>query len=66
MDKEIKHPTMADPKFFNEAYDYRNIENVGKFRGVGQAGKVGTKMSQSIDAMPPKKTDTAVPRDHRG
>lgn len=66
MDDELKYPTMKDPKFFNEAYDYRNIENAGKYRGVGQAGKVGSRMSNSIDAMPPEKKSRYVPRDHRG
>lgn len=66
MDDELKYPTMKDPKFFNETYDYRNIENAGKYRGVGQAGKVGSRMSNSIDAMPPEKKSRYVPRDHRG
>lgn len=66
MDKEIKYPTLEEPKFFNETYDYRNIENVGKYRGVGQAGKVGLMASQSIEAMPPTKKTIRVPRDHGG
>jgi len=66
MDNEIKYPELTKPKFFNEPYDYRNIENVGKYRGVGEAGKVGLNNSTSIDAMPPKKNEMLVPRDHKG
>ncbi len=66
MDKEIKFPELTKPKFFNDPYDYRNIENVGEYRGVGEAGKVGSTKSTSIDAMPPVKKDMLVPRDHKG
>ena len=66
MDNEIKYPELTKPKFFDEPYDYRNIENVGEYRGVGQAGKIGMRNSTSIDAMPPKKSDMLVPRDHKG
>jgi len=66
MDNEIKHPSLTDPKFFEEAYDYRNIENIGKYRGVGEAGKTGYFRSESIEAMPPKKKTMGVPRDHGG
>jgi len=66
MDNEIKYPELTNPKFFQEPYDYRNIENVGKYRGVGEAGKVGLMNSDSIDAMPPTKKNMKVPRDHKG
>lgn len=66
MDKEIKYPELTEPKFFNEPYDYRNIENVGEYCGVGEAGKVGMRNSTSIDAMPPTKKTMLVPRDHKG
>lgn len=58
---EIKKPTFPEVK-----YDYRNMENAGKFRGVGEAGKVGKYYSNSIDAMPPTKKVERVPRDHNG
>lgn len=60
----IKRPDFSEPN--EPAYDYRNVEDAGKFRGVGTAGKVGKKMSDSVDAMPPKKNCNPVPRDHRG
>jgi len=67
MDSEIKHPKLKRPEFLSEVpYDYRNIENAGPFDGVGERGKVGSKNSTSIDAMPPNKKTTYVPRDHRG
>ena len=63
---EIKKPELRDPAFYRESYDYRNIENAGHYRGIGSAGKVGSKASSSIDAMPPEKKHLAVPRDHKG
>lgn len=69
MEKEIKKPYIKRPDFSepNEpAYDYRNMEDAGKFRGVGEAGKVGSKQSSSLNAMPPEKMKTKVPRDHEG
>lgn len=69
MEKEIKEPCIKRPDFSEPnkpAYDYRNMENAGKFRGVGEAGKVGLKNSNSIDAMPPTKHKMKVPRDHEG
>lgn len=66
MKSEIKKPTLEDPKFFNEAYDYRNIEDAGHFDGVGQAGKTGTRISKSLNAMPDDSTRMQVPRDHKG
>lgn len=62
MDKELKKPTLKDPKFFREPYDYRDVEGAGEYRGVGEAGKVGSKMSTSIDAMPPEKMKMMVAR----
>lgn len=69
MDEEIKKPFIKRPDFSEPnapSYDYRNMEDAGKFRGVGQAGKVGLKNSTSIDAMPPQKKTIKVPRDHEG
>ncbi len=66
MDNEIKYPELTKPKFFNQPYDYRNIENVGEYRGVGEAGKTGLFNSNSIEAMPPKSKAIKVPRDHKG
>ena len=62
-------PTVKRPNFTEAempCYDYRNMENAGKYRGVGQAGKVGLMNGSSIDAMPPTKTINKVPRDHNG
>jgi hypothetical protein len=66
MEEEIKKPELTKPKFFDEPYDYRNIENVGHFDGVGEPGKVGKKTTSSMDAMPPNPNRRYVPRDHRG
>ena len=69
MEKEIKKPYIKRPDFSEPdapAYDYRNMENAGKFRGVGEAGKVGLKNSNSTNAMPPNKSKMKVPRDHEG
>jgi hypothetical protein len=69
MEEEIKKPYIKRPDFSEPdkpAYDYRNMEDAGKFRGVGQAGKVGKKSSDSINAMPPEKKKMKVPRDHEG
>ncbi len=67
MDSEIKKPVLKRPEFLSEVpYDYRNMEKAGPFAGVGERGKVGSKNSTSIDAMPPNKKCIYVPRDHRG
>lgn len=66
MDDEIKHPSMKDPKFFREAFDYRSIENAGQSRGVGDPGKVGLYNCTSYDPMPPDAMKMKVPRDHEG
>jgi hypothetical protein len=69
MENEEKKPFIKGPNFSEAnapAYDYRNMEDAGKYRGVGQAGKVGLKSSTSIDAMPPTKNTKRVPRDHEG
>jgi hypothetical protein len=69
MEKEIKKPYIKRPDFAKPdepAYDYRNMEDAGKFRGVGEAGKVGLRKSTSMDAMPPNKSNRQVPRDHEG
>jgi len=65
----IKKPNIKKPDFSEPdlpAYDYRNMEDAGKYRGVGQAGKVGLRQSTSINAMPPEKGKMKVPRDHEG
>lgn len=66
MKSEIKHPELDRPKFFDEPYDYRNIENAGHFRGVGEAGKTGSRQSTSLNAMPDQPSNMQVPRDHKG
>ena len=70
MDKMVPYEGMDasryGPEFIDLGYDYRNCENAGKFRGVGQAGKIGTRSSESIDAMPPSPRKMKVPRDHCG
>ncbi|CAB4126537.1 hypothetical protein UFOVP80_29 [uncultured Caudovirales phage] len=63
---EIKKPSLTRPEYFDESYDYRNIENVGKFRGIGHSAKVGLHHAESTDAMPPEKMKMKVPRDHEG
>ena len=66
MDEEVKQPELTKPKFVNEPFDYRNIENVGRYRGVGQPGKVGHRFSNDLNAMPPSKKTERAPRDHKG
>ena len=56
--KEIMRPDF--PRY--DCYDFRNVEDAGKYRGVGRAGKVGSRSSESIDAMPPSKEKKPVPR----
>jgi hypothetical protein len=65
MEKEVKKPELDKPSFFREPYDYRNIEYAGQYRGVGERGKVGTKSSSSMDAMPPNPKNMQVPRDFK-
>ncbi len=69
MQPSDERPVIKRPDFteaMEPSYDYRNFENAGKFRGVGQAGKVGLKNGGGIDAMPPNKEKTRVRRDHEG
>lgn len=66
MEDEIKYPEMDKPEFIKVSYDYRNMEDAGKFRGVGMPFKMGSRMSTSIDAAPPEKHIMKVPRDHQG
>ena len=66
MDREIKKPSLDRPKFFDEAFDYRNIEYVGPFCGVGEAGKVGSNKTTSLNPMPDSSGKMYVPRDHNG
>ena len=66
MQPEYEKPVMKKPEFSEPeepCYDYRNIENAGKYRGVGKAGKIGSKMATSIDAMPAESRSKFVPRD---
>lgn len=61
----IKRPDFAEP--YAPCYDYRNMENAGKYRGVGQKGKTGLfTNSKSIDAIPQKTVKSKVRRDHEG
>ena len=60
----IKRPDFTEP--YEPCYDYRNMEDAGKYRGVGQAGKVGLKDGMSIESMPPDSFKKRVPRDHNG
>ncbi len=69
MEEEIKKPYIKRPDFSEPnkpAYDYRNMEDAGKFRGVGEAGKIGLNKATSIYAMPPESSKMQVPRDHEG
>lgn len=66
MHDEIKKPSLDKPKYFNEPYDYRNIENVGYYYGVGDAGKIGSYKPTSINPMPDNAMKMYVPRDHKG
>jgi hypothetical protein len=69
MDNEIKHPFPPfknRPEFLEPAFDYRNKEDAGKFRGVGEAGKIGSHSSESPYAMPKEPMNMRVPRDHGG
>jgi hypothetical protein len=61
----IKRPDFTEANF--PTYDYRNMENAGKFRGVGQPGKTASfKESKTLDAIPQKKVKSKVRRDHEG
>lgn len=69
MQPDYERPTVKRPDFTEAeepTYDYRNMENAGKFRGIGQRGKVGSKGTTSIDTMPPKARNPRVRRDHEG
>lgn len=66
MKSEIKRPTLKEPKFLNEPYDYRNVEWAGHFCGVGEAGKTGSRQSTSTNAMPDQSSNMQVPRDNKG
>lgn len=61
----VKRPDFSEPGF--PTYDYRNMENAGKFRGVGQRGKTGLfNGPESMNAMPPETKKSKVRRDHEG
>lgn len=70
MQPEYEKPTVKRPDFTEPgypSYDYRNMENAGKFRGVGERGKTGHFYGQeSIETMPPNKVKSKVRRDHEG
>lgn len=69
MQPEYEKPVVKRPDFTEAnmpTYDYRNMEKAGKYRGVGQRGKVGLDKSMSIDAMPMKPVKSKVRRDHEG
>lgn len=57
---------LVDPGFIEVKYDDRDIENAGKFRGVGDAAKVGRERCTSYDPMPDKPVCGKVKRDHEG
>lgn len=60
----FKRPDFTEPG--KPCYDYRNMENAGQYRGVGEPAKVGMMNASSIETMPSKPHKCAVPRDHRG
>ena len=60
--KKETQTKVREPKFPNAVFDYRNMEDVGKYRGVGQAGKIGFKQSSGIDPMPSNPSNHPVPR----
>ena len=67
MENEFKHPKIERPDFPKVPYDYRDMENAGKFRGVGQAGKTGAfGSSKDCYAMPHLADIKKVPVDHEG
>lgn len=44
MKKEDDSKRVApSPQFIDCSYDYRNCSYAGKYRGVGEAGKIGTR-----------------------
>jgi hypothetical protein len=55
---------LYEPTFITPAYDDRDIENVGKYRGVGEAGKVGLNNCTSYDPMPSTPKKGQVKRDY--
>jgi len=70
MQPDYEKPVMKRPDFTEAnmpTYDYRNMENAGKFRGVGEAGKTGKfEGKESIETMPYKPQKNYLRRDHRG
>ena len=61
----LKRPDFSEPNM--PSFDYRNMENAGKYRGVGERGKVGHfEGRESIETMPPKSIKSKVRRDHNG
>jgi hypothetical protein len=61
----VKRPDFTKPDM--PCYDYRNMEDAGQYRGVGERGKVGhMNSSNSVDSMPPISSKKRVPRDHEG
>lgn len=69
MQPEYEKPYLDGPEFakpYQPCYDYRNMEDAGKYRGVGKAGKVGNMgSSMNMETMPESKVKTNVRRDHR-
>lgn len=61
----VKRPDFTEPGY--PCYDYRNMENAGKFRGVGERGKTGLFVeNKSLDAIPQNTKKSKVRRDHEG
>lgn len=58
-----KIPDIDRPHFSKIPYDYRNMEKAGKYRGVGERGKTGQDLSQSLNAMPKEKKISIMDRD---
>ena len=71
MQPKAEKPVVKKPDFAKAdkpTFDYRNMENAGRFRGVGQRGKTGLfeRESGSIQTMPPLSSKSTVRRDHEG
>lgn len=43
---------MLRPVFSNMPYDDRNVDSAGKYRGIGQPGKVGMKKGTFTETPP--------------
>lgn len=70
MQPEYEKPYMELPHFaevYKPCYDYRNMENAGKYRGVGPKFTEGLKdYNGSVAAMPTRPVKSKLRRDHEG